>query len=1041
MGPTPHDSGVADLSTRIGELQDELHRHKRAGDTAGEIESLLAIGNIALEADSSLSMMHFRLAEKVIGPDGPRLHEAVGGQGRVLRRAKRLDDAIERFAFAEESAGRSGNRFAQVRWMLSRAAARRASDDFDGASAIVHDADALLRPPVPERSLRALIGPVNLFDREQVGTLVELEGAIGLSLSDAKDDEGAEDHYRSAWAHAVSIEDWDAVHTWARNAGRVCARRSRYGEALACHEVALAAARTAGVEGRIAVSAQSMADVYRSAFRHQEGGDRLRLLAGELTGRDRIAVLDQALALYDGGLCAEGVIAAAADIGASLGNQPVRAEFRARVDDMRLRAERVLAAPPNVDGVPAMDRYLVHVMSRAMEQRDVRDALEAAYLVCDVRLGLALRGGREWKRAVGGDVLENAGLDARVVTDTLRMIDSDGKELATDLLQRYKAPAYCTAAVRRSWDALIDDPAVRAFADASRSLAEAVEGLEGPAQADFLRPIHAVRRSGERMREAGDAIRARNPQLAAQLGVSVRVEDLIDALPLDGGIAIFDFVIGRDATVGAIYTRGADGVVVTLLETPSFTIEQVRALTALHQEANVSKSLGGRQTEALLEIATILHDHFFCKFAQMLSSWGITQLVLVPDLTTRGLPLHLSKACGQEFAINGIETSDASFLCEVMPVEYSPALQAIAASQYRLRPRALRKIAGFADPRGDLVGTRVTLEEFGKRLGEDGRWSLATGAAMTRAAVNEAIQSSDLVVFGTHGHFAPGDLKSSHLVMHDEPWSVEDMLGVGDLDKSALMVLVACEAGAVAMTPDDDLAWGIPGALLSAGASAVLSNLWPVVDVTANVLLDRFLVHLAHPGYRPAAALFRAVRDLRRMPREEALAACRAHYELLRRHKAEPRAIVSARTLMEWVEDTDSPTPFASPYFWGATVIVGSGWHLPAGAEVGNVLRTLENEVELASIASLLSEGKARDALAGATRVARRADGRQRGRAYVMMADGMMRSADLTIAPRVRRRVRRLLDDAARIARAAEDTELQQWVETLRPYAEEQHVV
>ena len=885
MGASPDSD--AGLNARIDALQDQLRQCKRTGDTAGEIDTLLGIGNLALESDSSLAMMHFRLAEKVAGPDGVRLHEAIGGQGRVLRRAKRLDDAIELFRTAEQLAHKADNHVAQVRWMLGRAAAQRAAGDKLAAAATVRDADLLLRPPAKQDGFAALFGPVDFFDSEEVKVLVELEGAIGLTFADQNDDVGAEDHYRSAWEHAASIEDWDVVHTWSRNAGNVCARRACYGDALACHDVALDAARKAGLDNRISVSAASIADVYRSAFRHEEGGDRLRALANELTGSIRIRVLGHALSMYDTGLCAHQALDVVQEIDTALENQPVNAEFRAHVDGLRERAERLLAATPNANGPPALDRYLAHVMSRAMEQRNVQDALDAAYLVCDVRLGLALLGGSGWKRLVSGDLLENAGLDVRTVTDTLHLMKQDQHELATDLLQRYKAPAYAVGAVRRLWSATVVDPALRAFADATRSLADAVSQLAGPAQMDFLRPVYAVRRAGERMREAGEAIRAMDPLHAARIGLSVRADALIDALPLDHGVGILDLVVGRDATHGAIYRRGNDGVVVTLFEAPTFTITHVQTLSRLHHESQVSTSLGGRQTEALLEMAAILHDNFFCKFAQMVSSWGVTQLVLIPDFLTRALPLHLALACGNEFTIPGIDTTDANFLCEVMPLEYAPALQAVAASQGRVRPRALRRISGFADPRGDLVGTRIALEEFGKRLGDGTQWTLTTGEEMTRAAVNDALPASDMVLFGTHGHFAPGDLKSSHLVLYDEPWSLEDMTTLGELDKHPLMVLVACEAGAVAITPGDEMAWGIPGALLGVGASAVVANLWPVVDLTANLLVDRFLVHLAHPGYRPSAALFRAVRDLRRMSRDEALAACRTYYELLRARNAD----------------------------------------------------------------------------------------------------------------------------------------------------------
>ncbi|MFN8669869.1 MAG: CHAT domain-containing protein [Gemmatimonadaceae bacterium] len=1038
------DEGFARYAARVDKLQQALVAAKRDGDTVNEIDTLLAIGDAALERDPAVAMMHYRLAERQCRGDGPRLHAAIGGQGRVLRRKKQLPEAIEKFQQAQDAADRSGNRVAQVLWMVRRSAALRAAGDTEAAGALAREADALLRPPVSRASRRSFLGAVNLFDGGQVTALVELEGELGRDCAARGDEEEAEDHYRSAWRHAQSMQQWDAVDTWARNTGNACARQQRFGDALDCYEAALDAARQLDGDARVSTTLRALASAYHGAVRFEEGGARLEALAGELSGGAHMIALDEALALYDQGLAAEDGIRVADHI-AELGDEaPLAEPFARRVMETRAKLARLRTMSPNTDGPCALDLWLPHLMSRAMDARDADGALQAAQLVCDVRLALALRGGKEWARMIGGDVLQQAGLDLRVVSDTLTLlVEMDRNHAASDLLQRWKAPAFCTATLQRLLDTPPAHPELRAVADAARALAASVEAIAGVAQPDFIRGINGVRRAALQLREAGERIRARDPLLHARLGFCVHPRDLVDALPIDGGVAIVDFLVGRDATNGVIYTRGDDGVVTTLLQAPTFTAKEVRALTELQHAGNLSNALGGAQTQALLDIAKILHDHFFCFLARSLSERGITQLILVPDVLTRAIPLHLAMVCGKEVTIPGIDTTDAHFLCEVMPIEYVPAVQAVAASQAFVRPRAIGAIAGFADPKGDLAGVRAELEAFGARATAGGNaetWSLATGAAMTREAVSAAIRTADMVVLGTHGHFEAGELRASHLVMHDAPWSLDEMLRLPAMEKRALMVLVACEAGAVALTPNDALSWGIPGALVNAGASAVLANLWPVVDVTANILLDRFLVHLGHRGYRPSAALFRAVRDLRRMTHDEALAACRTHYDRLKAHKAAPEALVGARTLMDWVDDSDSPTPFAHPYFWGATAIFGSGWHLPAGASVGGIDRVLDNEMRLRAAIDAMQAGKVRDALDEATALAQRSDGITRARAYVLMADSMLQAADLTEQSRVSRRAGRLLAAAGRIARAEEDDELMEWITTLQRSVENDDV-
>jgi CHAT domain-containing protein len=415
-------------------------------------------------------------------------------------------------------------------------------------------------------------------------------------------------------------------------------------------------------------------------------------------------------------------------------------------------------------------------------------------------------------------------------------------------------------------------------------------------------------------------------------------------------------------------------------------------------------------------------------------------LILIPDVLTRNLPLHLSYACGKEFDVPGVDTSDADYLCEVMPVEYAPCLQAVAASQVYLRPPKIERIAAFADPRGDLPGARAALEEFGKRAAGRADYRLASGAAATKAAVTEAVGEADVLLFGTHGVFSPGDLEQTHLVLSGEPWTMGDILRMPELRKQALLVLMACEAGAVAATPDARHAWGVPGALVAAGASAVLANLWPVEDVTSNILLERFLVHLAHPGYRPAAALYRAVRDLRRMGRAEALELYRRHLEELKQQKAAPRVLVGVRTILEWIEDTDQPRPFAHPFFWGATVIFGSGWHLPAGAAVGPPGLNIENQLRLAEADDLVRLGQPRRALDVAGQVVKTADGVPRGHAYAITALALLHSSELSSEGRVRQKAARLLKRAARIAANEGDDALRRRVEWVRAQLEEDHV-
>lgn len=141
-----------------------------------------------------------------------------------------------------------------------------------------------------------------------------------------------------------------------------------------------------------------------------------------------MALLDLALVLFDEGLCAEKAIDTAKKIESLVAGQAVRPEFLSQVKSVREKMDRFVGSPSGLSkGPSALDVFLPEYMSRAEKSGQVDRALQAAHLVCDVRLALAVAGQKQWKRLVGGDMLAHAGLDHRVVFDTLRMLLEAGR--------------------------------------------------------------------------------------------------------------------------------------------------------------------------------------------------------------------------------------------------------------------------------------------------------------------------------------------------------------------------------------------------------------------------------------------------------------------------------------------------------------------------------------------------------------------------------------------------------------------------------------
>jgi CHAT domain-containing protein len=176
------------------------------------------------------------------------------------------------------------------------------------------------------------------------------------------------------------------------------------------------------------------------------------------------------------------------------------------------------------------------------------------------------------------------------------------------------------------------------------------------------------------------------------------------------------------------------------------------------------------------------------------------------------------------------------------------------------------------------------------------------------------------------------------------------------------------------------------------------------------------------------------------MERGEAVEYCTRQLERLKANGAPKKVLLNARFILEWAQDTDAEQPFAHPYFWGATAIVGSGWHLPASAMVGPPEITIENTIKLTQAEALAGQFKPRDALALAQEVAARADGVFRARAYAVMAWALLQSAHLSTIQRVRRKAARLLKHAERIALTEEERTLRDRVRRLQAQMEADHV-
>lgn len=136
---------------------------------------------------------------------------------------------------------------------------------------------------------------------------------------------------------------------------------------------------------------------------------------------------------------------------------------------------------------------------------------------------------------------------------------------------------------------------------------------------------------------------------------------------------------------------------------------------------------------------------------------------------------------------------------------------------------------------------------------------------------------------------------------------------------SHLVTLSACETGMTEFRTMPDEFVGLPGALIEAGAPAVISSLWPVDDVSTRFLFtELYRLHLG--GMSIAAALQGAVRWV-----SEATAGdlgLAAVYQ--RKYAASGSMDEVALRSWRYYEANPQVRPFAHPFYWAAFTVTGA---------------------------------------------------------------------------------------------------------------------
>lgn len=208
----------------------------------------------------------------------------------------------------------------------------------------------------------------------------------------------------------------------------------------------------------------------------------------------------------------------------------------------------------------------------------------------------------------------------------------------------------------------------------------------------------------------------------------------------------------------------------------------------------------------------------------------------------------------------------------------------------------LRSLLHVVDPELQEASSEVELiANLGVKRDEV-RFRSAVEAALTNK------QPYDVIHFTTHAEHDFDYLEGAGIRLADgEMLTARWVFEEAQLSGGPLVCLAACQTGLTDFLNMPHEAFGLPTAFLAAGASAVISTLWPVDDLATRLLVGRVYQEI-QAGASTAEALRNAQLWLRALPQSKL-------------GERTPGSLRFSRQGRGRVNASDCP--FSHPYYWG----------------------------------------------------------------------------------------------------------------------------
>jgi len=652
-------------------------------------------------------------------------------------------------------------------------------------------------------------------------------------------------------------------------------------------------------------------------------------------------------------------------------------------------------------------RVQAFLKSEGLAHRPVEQIEKAAHLICD--LGEILEdpsSDEEWRQITKHADKRYGIIEGGIV----ELVNAEFPERSFAITQRIKSPFL----VRRLRSVNMQRPGLTPAAmEYMNTYAEKqdiqnkirIAGRERKSDSQVNSLIIQLEGKTSALKELGQQLRQKDPEALAGFAAPLQPDDLLPLLPADGRGCIVDFYFAGEIVILLAYRKGAGVEIVAAIDTKT-NLKMLVEQTDKWLRSRFKGTIEDFEKETH-NMGIFMHDRFMCKLGGLLAERGHWQITMIPHLMTHIFPLHLAPLC---------ETGYKDYFCNKFAVSYAPCIQMALTTALRARSNAFIKgelsAFLFADPSGDLPSGHIEQKHVANNL-LNHPWPAGkvnaeaiSGPVNSIRNITKKLSDAGLGLISTHGKFMSGDPYGSGLYFitgknkATDLWNVDEIYTGLRLKKNPLVILSACESGMAFFDEQKEII-ALPPAFVCAGAASVISTFWPVEDISASMVVERFVHHLMDPGEIPAAALFTACDEVRKMSRDAILDYC---YEILDDMETRGVHLTSGKeaflrlTAFKQRIEEGQEYPFRSPIFWGGFFVTGCGWYLIEGkGEITKKPETLiDKAIGIATVkecTKLYHEGKFEECIVRLETATKSLDGLWLGRAMLLMGDSMYRNS------------------------------------------------